>query len=142
MIGLAAADVQTYCRGMEESPYLSVIRVWAAAAWADGVIDDAEAAAMKRLVAVADLSEQERATAHTWLETKVELETDSIAGLSDSAREGIYRAAVRLAAVDRDVATEELTFLSRLRDGLTLSEGTAKQIESGVPGFAEAKSSS
>ena len=124
---------------MDESPYLSVIRVWAAAAWADGVIADAEAAAMKRLVAVADLSEDERNTANSWLETKVELETASMKALSEGAREGIYRAAVRLAAVDCDVAVEELAFLSRLREGLSLEPAKAQEIEAGVPGFAEAK---
>ena len=37
---------------MAESQFLSVIRVWASMAWADGVIHDAEAQALRRLMAV------------------------------------------------------------------------------------------
>lgn len=123
-------------RLMGESQYLSVIRIWAALAWADGVIADAEAAAMKRLVKSADLTDEERDTALGWLDTKVELETESLEGLSDEARKGIYRAAARLAAVDLDVAEEERNFLARLRKGLKLSDDDVSEIESSIPAMA------
>jgi len=122
---------------MGESQYLSVIRVWAALAWADGVIADAEAAAMKRLVKSADLSDEERDTALGWLENKVELDTEAVDSLSEEARKGIYRAAARLAAVDLDVADEERNFLDKLRDGLKLSEDDVSEIEQSIPALAK-----
>jgi uncharacterized membrane protein YebE (DUF533 family) len=118
---------------MGESQYLSVIRIWAALAWADDKIVDSEAAAMKRLVESADLTDEERQTALSWLDTKVELDTAGITGLSADARQGIYRAAGRLAAVDLEIADEERVFLDRLREGLEIDEETAKELEKGVP---------
>lgn len=120
---------------MGESQYLSVIRIWAALAWADGVIVDSEAAAMKRLVESADLTDEERETALGWLDKKVELDTTNTAGLSEEARHGIYRAALRLAGVDLDFAEEELQFLDRLRGALEISQSTAEDLEKSVPGL-------
>lgn len=122
---------------MGESQYLSVIRIWAALAWADGVIADAEAAAMKRLVESADLTDEERGTALGWLDEKVELDTENIAGLSDEARQGIYRAAARLAAVDLEIADEERNFLKRLREGLKIDDEAAAKIAESVPALKE-----
>jgi len=116
----------------QESQYLAVIRVWAALAWADGVIQDSERAAITKLISVADLSDAERVTAAELLESKVELATDSISGLSAPAREGIYRAASRMAMVDLDMAAEETAMLRRLRDGLGISAETAKELEKGI----------
>lgn len=124
---------------MGESQYLSVIRIWAALAWADGVIADAEAAAMRRLIDSADLTDEEREEALAWLEEKVELDTANIAGLSMDARHGIYRAAGRLAAVDLEVADEERSFLERLRTGLDIDEETARELEKGVPALDKSK---
>jgi uncharacterized membrane protein YebE (DUF533 family) len=122
-----------YCRRMAESQYLSVIRIWAALAWADGVIADSEAAAMRRLIESADLSDAERTSALAWLEEKVELDTAAMASLSEEAKHGIYRAAARLAAVDLEVAEEELDFLGRLQEGLGLDQVTAEELEKGIP---------
>lgn len=119
---------------MAETPFLSVIRVWAALAWADGVVQPAEAAAMRRLIDAAELTDDERAIAQTFLAEKVELDTASVAGLGDDARRGIYRAACRLAAVDRDVAAVERSFLVRLRDGLGIGADEAREIEVGIVG--------
>jgi uncharacterized membrane protein YebE (DUF533 family) len=116
--------------------YLSVIRIWAATAWADGVIAEAEAAAMKRLIEAADLDASERETALGWLDAPVELDGIDLEGLSDEARSGIYRAAARLAAVDLDVAESERAFLGRLREALALDEATAREIEKSVPGMS------
>jgi uncharacterized membrane protein YebE (DUF533 family) len=120
---------------MAETQFLSVIRIWAAAAWADGVIAEAEAAALRRLIAAAQLSEDEKPQALAFLETRVELDTAALTALSPDARKGIYRAACRLAAVDHDVAAAERIFLGRLRDGLAISEDEAREIEQGVPGI-------
>ena len=110
----------------DESTFLSVIRVWAALAWADGVIAEPEAEAMKRLIAGADLTDDERQEAHGFLETKIDLSTANVEGLSDKVRQGIYRAAYRLAKVDLEVADEERSFLGRLREGLSLSDDVCK----------------
>ena len=116
----------------QESQYLAVIRVWAALAWADGVIQDSERDAITKLISVARLSEEDRKTATSLLDSKVELSTDSISGLSAPAREGIYRAALRMAMVDLDMAKEETAMLARLREGLNIDETTAKSIEAAV----------
>jgi uncharacterized membrane protein YebE (DUF533 family) len=117
-----------------ESQHLSVIRIWAALAWADGVIAQAEAAVIKRLIDQAgELTDEERNRAYGFLETKVDLETANLRGLSSDAREGIYRAAVRLAWVDLEFADDEKAFLARLRDGLGLSEAKAREIEGQIP---------
>lgn len=106
----------------QENQHLAVIRVWAAIAWADGVIADSERAAIGKLISVAQLSDGDRETANGLLETKVELSTDGIVGLSAPARQGIYRAALRMALVDLEMADEEATMLARLRKGLGIDE--------------------
>ena len=116
----------------QESQYLAVIRVWAALAWADGVIQDSERDAITKLISVAQLSDEDRKTAMGFLDAKVELATDSISGLSAPAREGIYRAALRMAMVDLDMAKEETAMLARLREGLNIDEATAKSIETAI----------
>ena len=118
----------------QESQYLAVIRVWAALAWADGVIQDSEREAITKLISVAQLSDEERETAASLLDSKVELSTDSISGLSAPAREGIYRAALRMALVDLDMAQEETAMLARLREGLDISDERGSEIQSAVSG--------
>src|SRR4029450_12449991 len=90
--------------GMAESQFLSVIRIWAALAWADGVMQPAEAAAMRRLIDAADLDPVDRQRALGFLDAKGELDPTSLESYTDDVRRGIYRAACRLAAVDREVA--------------------------------------
>jgi uncharacterized membrane protein YebE (DUF533 family) len=119
---------------MAESAFLQVIRVWAAMAWADGKIADAEGDALRKLIAGAELADDERATANGFLTAKVELDTSALAGLSLDARKGVYRAACRLAAVDRDVAVGERSFLARLAEGLGLDTEAVAEIERSVPG--------
>lgn len=111
-----------------ESQFLSVIRVWAALAWSDGVIADAEAVAMKKLIAIARLTDDERTTALGWLDSKVELDTSNLENLTRAARQGIYRAAAQLAVVDLQVVDAERSFLARLRRGLHISEEEAAAI--------------
>lgn len=115
---------------------LTVIRVWAAVAWADGVIAAAEADAFRRLIDAAALTEEERAVARGFLHEKVELEESSFRHLSHDARAGIYRAACRMALVDREIAAAERVLLERLREKLAIPVEAAHQIESQVPGFA------
>ena len=48
---------------MAESPTLTVIRVWAAVAWADGVIAPAEADGFRRLIDASSLGPEDKALA-------------------------------------------------------------------------------
>jgi uncharacterized membrane protein YebE (DUF533 family) len=119
-----------------ESQFLSVIRVWAAMAWADGAIAEPESQALRRLIGAAELEDEERQTAYRFLDRKVELDTANVAALSEDARRGIYRAACRMAAVDREVAESERSLLQRLRGHLGIADEVAQEIESGIPGLA------
>lgn len=112
------------------TPYLSAVRVWCALAWADGVLAPAEAEALRRLISVAQLTEEERAVALGWLDQRVELEMAQLARLGTESRHGIYQAAVRLARIDDHVAAEERTLLERLSDTLGIDPATAADIES------------
>lgn len=118
---------------MAENQFLSVIRTWAALAWADGVVVAAEALAMRKLIESAELNAEERATAFGFLEHKVELDTSNLSSLSLDARKGVYKAACRLAAVDRDLADAERGLLGKLRDGLDLGPAAA-EVETSVFG--------
>jgi uncharacterized membrane protein YebE (DUF533 family) len=121
---------------MAESQFLSVIRVWAAMAWADGAIAEPEAQALRRLIGAAELDDAERAAAYRFLDQRVELDTAGVEVLSEDARRGIYRAACRMAAVDRAIAPAERALLEKLRAHLGLGEGVARDIEAGIPGLA------
>ena len=120
---------------MAESQFLSVIRVWAAMAWADGVVHENESQALRRLIGAAELDDDERAAAYKFLEAKVELDTAGIDGLSEDARRGIYRAACRMAAVDREVHADERALLDKLRGHLGIADEVARDIEGGIPGL-------
>ena len=117
---------------MAENPYVAVIKVWAAMVWADDVVTKPEAAAMRRLIASADLSDGDRLRALNFLEEKVELDTTHLRDLDAPEREGIYRAAVKLSAIDDEIADSEIDFLERLRVGLEIDEATAERIEDSV----------
>jgi hypothetical protein len=121
---------------MAETQFLSVIRLWAALAWADGVVKPAEATALRRLIDAADLTDGERDHAQGFLAEKVDLDPTNLEGLSVDSRQGIYRAACRLAAVDRDVADVERSFLGRLRSVLAVAPDAAHDIEVAVFGKA------
>lgn len=120
---------------MADSQLLTVIRIWAAVAWADGVIAPAEASALRRLIDNAKLEGEELARAEGYLETRTELDSDGFDDMSADSRAGIYRAACRMAALDREVAADERTLLVKLRDSLGLGLDAAREIEASVPGI-------
>ena len=115
-----------------QNQFLEVIRVWAGLAWADDIIAPEEAAAMTKLISSANLDDGEQATALGYLDSKVELDVTSLKALNEPARAGIYKAAARLAMVDREFSPEERSFLDRLRDGLGISVEASTQIENDV----------
>jgi uncharacterized membrane protein YebE (DUF533 family) len=107
--------------------FLTAVHVWAAAAWADGVIAEAEALTMKALIQAAKLTEEERATARRWIDEKVKLDDVDLTKLERAERLHIYSVACGVVAMDRDVAAQERGFLERLRGALQLDEAEAKQ---------------
>lgn len=119
---------------MAESQFVTVIRIWAAVAWADGVLADAERAGLVRLIDGAELTADDRKTAHGFLEAKVDLDDAGLDELSADARRGIYKAACRMAMVDRSVTDSERALLGRLRDTLGIDVDDAREIEATVPG--------
>ncbi len=109
---------------------LRTLRLWAAAAWADGVMHPTEAAALKRLIdASDDLTADERQEAFGYLERAPAVDVAEVKALRPEAREGVYRAALDIVRLDRVVAPEEEAFLKRLRLVLDLDEKILARIE-------------
>jgi len=121
---------------MAESQILSVIRMWAAVAWADGVMTETEVDSLSRLIRTADLTDDERAAAQSFLETKTGLPETYLTNLSPEARRGVYRAACRMAVVDHVFSVTERALLDRLRNLLGVPADLAQEIESDIPGVA------
>jgi uncharacterized membrane protein YebE (DUF533 family) len=121
---------------MAESQILTVIRVWAALAWADGVLVESEAEGLRRLIRSADLTAEERAGANQLIAERVELPELYLKNLTPDARRGIYRAACRMALVDHVFASAERAMLDRLQGVLAIPEEIAKEIEADIPGMA------
>jgi uncharacterized membrane protein YebE (DUF533 family) len=119
---------------MADSPVLTVIRIWAATAWADGKLADAEAHALRRLIDGAELDDGDRDAALGFLDAPVSLDDASLGSMSVDARRGVYRAACRMAVLDREVAASERDMLADLRTRLGLPDDEAKEIEQAVPG--------
>lgn len=120
---------------MAESQILSVIRLWAAVAWADGMLAEAEAAGLRRLIATAELADDERVIAAGMLDDEVALPETLLDDLDEDSRWGIYRAACKLAIVDRVLAPAERRMLDKIRARLALDEATGRVIEAGIDGF-------
>jgi uncharacterized membrane protein YebE (DUF533 family) len=120
---------------MAESQIVNVIRVWAAVAWADGVLAEAEAEGLRRLIRNAELTAGERTDATTLLDAKVELPQLYLQNVNAEARRGIYRAACRMAIVDHVFARAERTMLDRLQTMLGIPKEIAREIEADVPGL-------
>jgi len=120
-----------------ESPILSVIRMWAAVAWADGVMSETETESLSRLIRTADLTDSERAAARTFIETRTGLPETYLTNLSTEARRGVYRAACRMAVVDHVFSVTERALLDRMRNLLGVPAEIAREIEAEVPGILE-----
>src|SRR5205809_522338 len=80
---------------MAESQLLSVIRMWAAVAWADGVLAEPEAEGLRRLIRTADLTPVEREAASKFLEAAVALPDIALTSMSPEARRGVSPGAAR-----------------------------------------------
>lgn len=109
--------------------FLSVVRLWAATAWADGVLADSERRLLEGLIVGADLSDLTRTTALSFLESKVALDHKDIDRLSPKERQGVYRTACRMTTVDRQFDATERAFLTRLASQLELDAEAIAAIE-------------
>ena len=110
---------------------LLTVKLWAAAAWADGELHPREAAALRRLIDhTDDLDAEARAQAIGYLDSQPEVSVTAVNQLDAPAREGILRAARRIIALDGKLTDDELAFLDRLRASLDLPEETKQKIES------------
>ncbi len=121
---------------MAESQLLSVIRMWAAVAWADGVLAEPEAEGLRRLIRTADLTPEERETSSSFLDVQVELPETYLTAMSPESRRGVYRAACRMAVVDHVFSDTEKKLLGKLRAQLAIPDDIASEIESDVPGLS------
>ncbi len=110
---------------------LEIVRLWAAAAWADNELHPREAAALRRLIDSSDdLDAEALSEANSYLRSRPELQLDKVNELSVPARQGAYRAAQQLIAIDGKLTDDELAFLAKLRRTLDLDEETLRRIES------------
>jgi uncharacterized membrane protein YebE (DUF533 family) len=121
----------------QESPILSVIRMWAAVAWADGVMSETETESLSRLIRTADLTEGERAAARTFIETRTGLPETYLTTLTPEAKRGVYRAACRMAVVDHVFSVTERALLDRMRNLLGVPAEITREIEAEVPGISD-----
>jgi uncharacterized membrane protein YebE (DUF533 family) len=119
-----------------ESQVLTVLRLWAAIAWADGVLANAEAEGLRRLIEGTELTDEDRRAAMKLLDAPVSLPDSYVLALTPEVRRGIYRAGCRIAVVDHMVTAKERNMLDRLRDLLDLPEDVAAAVESEIPGLA------
>jgi uncharacterized membrane protein YebE (DUF533 family) len=107
-----------------------ILRLWAAAAWADGKLHPAEAAALRRLIdASDDLGGEERAAAFRLLDAAPDVDLAEVTRLPPVAREGVYRAALHIVQLDGKVTDDERLFLARLKARLDLDAATIARIE-------------
>jgi uncharacterized membrane protein YebE (DUF533 family) len=108
----------------------TIVRLWAGAAWADGVLHPAEEAALRRLIdASDDLDADGRARALALLDAPAEVTLDAVSTLEPHAREGVYRAALGIVRLDGEVTADEESWVARLRARLGLGEETLERIE-------------
>ena len=111
-----------------ESAFATAVKVWAAAAWADGVISPEEAMVMRAIVSSAKLTDDEKQAALGWLDNKIELADVDLSTIAVHDREHIYAAALGVVAIDKEIAEGETVFLGRLRQALEIGEETAKRM--------------
>lgn len=109
---------------------LLVVRLWAAAAWADGKMHPNEAAALKRLISASDDLDGERAAQAMALLESADVDPAEVKRLPRDAREGVYRAALGIVKLDGAVTDDERAFLARLRAVIDLDPATLERIES------------
>ena len=110
---------------------LTILRMWAGAAWADGELHPAEEAALRRLI---DASEEElgkdgKATALALLSAPPVVKPEEVGKLASASREGVYRAALGIVRLDGKVTGDEEAWVVRLRERLNLDPAVLAKID-------------
>lgn len=113
----------------DQGMFLTVIQLWAAAAWADGKLAKNERVLLEHLINSSELTDATRTQALQYVEHGANLDTVDIEGLAPEQRKGVYRAACRMTTVDRHIDEAERTFLKRLSEMLELDPAAALEIE-------------
>src|SRR5690349_4494115 len=104
-----------------------IVRMWAAAAWADGKMHPTEAAALRRLIESSEGIDKDQALA---LLNSADIDINEVKKLPADAREGVYRAALGIVEIDGEITDDERAFIARLRTAIDLDEATLRRIES------------
>jgi uncharacterized membrane protein YebE (DUF533 family) len=118
---------------MNESKHLlTAIKTWAAVAWADGKLVEAERVTMKALIATARLTDAERTIAAAYLDEPVKLSDLALERIPPGERLHIYSVACGVSAMDQDIAKAERVFLDRLAAALELSPDDAIKARAGA----------
>ena len=110
---------------------LTILRMWAGAAWADGELHPSEEAALRRLI---DASEEElgkdgKATALALLSAPPVVKPEEVGKLASASREGVYRAALGIVRLDGKVTGDEEAWVVRLRERLNLDPAVLAKID-------------
>ena len=109
---------------------MTIVRFWAAAAWADGKLHPAEEAALRRLIdASDDLGVDGRRQALALLGGPPDVSVDEVRTLPAVSREGVYRAVLGIVRLDGQVTPDEEEWIGRLRARLDLDAATLARIE-------------
>jgi len=118
---------------MNDSKHLlTAIKAWAAVAWADGKIVEAERMTMNAIIAVARISDDEKKIAAAFLDEPVKLEDLALERIPNTEKVHIYSVACGVAAMDKDIAAAERTFLDKLATALSISADDAAKARKGA----------
>jgi hypothetical protein len=108
---------------------LQIVRLWAAAAWADNELHPREEAALRKLIASKpDLDADALSEAHGYLQSRPEFDGASAGDLSLPDRQDVYRAAQQIIAIDGQLTDDEMTFLANLRLSLELDPRSRRKM--------------
>jgi uncharacterized membrane protein YebE (DUF533 family) len=111
---------------------LTAIKTWAAVAWADGKLVEAERLTMKAIIAAARISDDERKIAAVWLDEPVQLSDVALDRIPPSERLQIYSVACGVSTMDKEIAAAERTFLGKLATALGISAEDAAKARAGA----------
>ncbi len=114
---------------MNDSKHLlTAIKAWAAVAWADGKIVEAERMTMTAIIGLAKISDAEKTIALSWLDEPVKLDDLALDRIPNPDRLNIYSVACGVAAMDKDIANAERIFLDKLATALSLDAAEAQKV--------------
>jgi uncharacterized membrane protein YebE (DUF533 family) len=111
---------------------LTAIKTWAAVAWADGKIVEAERMTLKAIIAAARITDDERKIAAVWIDEPVKLADLNLDRIPPSERIHIYSVACGMSAMDKEIAAAERSFLDKLATALDISADDAKKARAGA----------